>query len=414
MTGGELAGGDRDRSAGRVARRRSAGFTLIELMIALLISSLLVGMILAIFSRMSLAYRGQQQIAGVQQVLAAAGAAIDLDAKQAGFAMAQGFTSQPTEAAGKGLQSPVQVTDGGGGPDELRLFYADPTAQSVVVQDPVLSGWPAGLDIDPDPGPFPPAAPPTRFVPGDLIALVNADTATVPSPIDSTEANITQYTTCVAQISAAPGSVGSGSPVHLVLETAGPWGWGTAGDGPCAKPPTAHSTMVYRFVAHAYHIDTSTSARAGLGPLQQSQTGGLLGDAEVWNDIAYGFTDLQTALRVYQKAAAVDLDGDGDPQRDWYSGANQSTLNPAPPNDSLIQISISLVARTDRDIEGISTLTTPELVDLARPDNNPLGNRAAIALPTKPPWLTDPALQGSRIYRYVTFQVDFRNLGVGR
>jgi hypothetical protein len=30
------------------------------------------------------------------------------------------------------------------------------------------------------------------------------------------------------------------------------------------------------------------------------------------------------------------------------------------------------------------------------------------------PSVTDPALMGSKIYRYVTFQVDFRNIGVGR
>jgi prepilin-type N-terminal cleavage/methylation domain-containing protein len=71
--------------------RTQRGFTLIELMVALVVSSLLVGLILAIFSRMSLAYRGQQQIAGLQQVLAAARATIEADAKQAGFAMPQGF-----------------------------------------------------------------------------------------------------------------------------------------------------------------------------------------------------------------------------------------------------------------------------------------------------------------------------------
>ena len=41
-------------------------------MVALIVSSLLVGMILSIFLRMSLAYRGQQQVANVQSVLAGA------------------------------------------------------------------------------------------------------------------------------------------------------------------------------------------------------------------------------------------------------------------------------------------------------------------------------------------------------
>jgi hypothetical protein len=39
-----------------------------------------------------------------------------------------------------------------------------------------------------------------------------------------------------------------------------------------------------------------------------------------------------------------------------------------------------------------------------------VGNHAAVALPSA----TDTTLQGKRIYRYVTFQVDLRNLGVGQ
>ena len=54
------------------APRRRAGFTLIELMIALTISALLVGMILAIFTRMSTAYRSQQYVAELQRTLTAA------------------------------------------------------------------------------------------------------------------------------------------------------------------------------------------------------------------------------------------------------------------------------------------------------------------------------------------------------
>ncbi|HEX7840261.1 MAG TPA: hypothetical protein VF469_22440, partial [Kofleriaceae bacterium] len=76
---------------------------------------------------------------------------------------------------------------------------------------------------------------------------------------------------------------------------------------------------------------------------------------------------------------------------------------------TLMQMSISLVARTDHDVEGIATRATPNLLDPDHPNNSPLGNRGLIPLPSA----TDPALQGQRIYRYITFQVDFRNLGVG-
>src|SRR5678816_184253 len=112
-----------------------------------------------------------------------------------------------------------------------------------------------------------------------------------------------------------------------IRDSTGPWG-GTDHCPTVLIPSTSPSwppdkTMVYKFVAHAYRIDTSTPARAALGPLQQSQTGGLLGDADVWNDLAYGFTDLQAAERIYRPSPPPppnnDPDVDGDVKRDWYS-----------------------------------------------------------------------------------------------
>ena len=49
------------------------------------------------------------------------------------------------------------------------------------------------------------------------------------------------------------------------------------------------------------------------------------------------------------------------------------------------------------------------LLLVANPDNNTIGNRPSVDLTTT----TDPALQGAQIYRYITFSVDFRNMGVG-
>src|SRR5262249_17175080 len=132
-----LAGRRGHSHRGRVAMKRPRGFTLIELMVALVVSSLLVGMILAIFSRLSIAYRGQQQIAGVQQVLAAARATIELDAKQAGLALPQGFkfanTNTQTHAA-------VSVINNSNGPDQIYFYYADTTVQAAVQNAP---SWPS-------------------------------------------------------------------------------------------------------------------------------------------------------------------------------------------------------------------------------------------------------------------------------
>jgi len=191
-------------------RRRERGFTLIELMVALVVSALLVGMILAIFSRMSLAYRGQQQIAGVQQVLAAARATIELDAKQAGFAMPQGFTIART---GLGtLQSPVQIFNSSTGPDQIAFFYAeyaDPTAPAVVTS---VAGWPGSVEVDSTRG----------FADEDLVVLSTQDIPSIDNPIlrGPPSAKIATYDACVLQI--VKGGVSGGSPGTLTFSAVPP------------------------------------------------------------------------------------------------------------------------------------------------------------------------------------------------
>lgn len=397
-------------------RRRQRGFTLIELMVALVVSSLLVGLILAIFSRMSLAYRGQQQIAGVQQVLAAARATIELDAKQAGLAMPQGF-KWATKGSGV-LYSPVQITNSSTGPDQIAFFYAntDPTTQAVVIG---ALGWPGAVTVTVDST--------VEFADGDLVVMSTADVPAMDNPINPNDAKIATYDVCVLQI--GPGGVIAGSPGTLRFSTSPPWGlpdsghckqpvpW-TRGSPPPPPPPPERptsATMIYKLVAHAYRIDPDP-ARAAIGALQGALvTGGLLETADDnWTDLAYGFTDIQTALQVYEDGDSIDTPDPGpDSTREWYSGAMQDNLTqPISATSSFvppIQMSISLVARTDRDVEGIATAATPQLIDPAIPDNNMIGDHPSEALP----WASDPTLPG-RVYRYTTFQVDFRNLGVGR
>jgi hypothetical protein len=363
-------------------------------MVALIVSALLVSMILAIFSRMSLAYRGQQQIAGVQQVLAAARATMELDAKQAGLAMPEGFKLASDPASPQRTRSAIQVINNSSGPDEIRFFYADPTIQAAVTAA-ASPPWPNPLTLAVDST--------SLFNPGDVVVISTLSTAS--SSPHSGSANLATYDACVVRIA-------SMTATSFTFDSAAPWG--KSNTGHCRAVTTR--TMIYRFVARAYRIDTSTAARAELGPLQLSETGGLLGAGDSWMDLAYGFTDLQTALRVYDTAAS-DADADGDPIHNWWSGAYQTTVTatqvvPTPPsfNPVPIQMSISLVARTDREIEGIASTATPQLLDPLHPDNNERGDRASVALPSA----TDPALGGSRIYRFATFQVDLRNLGVGR
>jgi prepilin-type N-terminal cleavage/methylation domain-containing protein len=397
-------------------RSRQAGFTLIELMVALIVSSLLVGMILAIFSRMSMAYRGQQQIAGVQQVLAAARATIEADAKQVGLDMPQMYT------VGFDVNYPrfaLQIKDNvsSTGPDQVAFMYADPSAQALVQS---VGTWNVSstmqFNVDP--------ALAASFNPGDLAVFVTLNPAT------STEAGVSASDPPIAVFNPTPCAFRIRSPNGIsggtiTIDNTSPWG--LPGSNQCT-PPTPNQTMVYRFIAHAYRIDQSTPARAALGPLQQSPYGGMFTNndaANLWTDIGYGFTDLQVSLQMYDDGGIDNADPDTDPNRNWYSDSQMTTktiwntFGVGTPSSgfvgltSPIQLTISLVARTDRDVEGITTASTPALLDITNPGNlsaNMIGNRAAIALPSA----TDPALQGSRIYRYITFQVDLRNMGVGR
>ncbi len=364
--------------------RGQRGFTLIELMIALVVSSLLVGMILAIFLRMSLAYRGQQQVAGVQQLLASARAMLELDAKHAGMGMPTGVKIASSTTT---RYSPVAVTNSATAPDQIRFLYADATTQAAVTANspPAVA---ATVDLT------------TGFAVGDLVVLASPD-ITTPNPTDPAAANVVTYSSCILKIATIP------STTSITFTSVAPFG--SAANAHCPNL-IKNKTMLFKMVAHAYRIDQS---RLPDGVLQMSPTGDLFGLND-WQDLAYGFTDIQIATQFYDGDGIDTADPDTDPNRDWYSGNLQQTMT-QPVLDAVtyaapLQVSISLVARTDRDVEGVATSQTPDLTVAANTTNNMIGDRASVALPSG----SDLALQGSRIYRYMTFRVDLRNTGVGR
>jgi prepilin-type N-terminal cleavage/methylation domain-containing protein len=368
--------------------KRQRGFTLIELMVALAISSLLVGMLLSIFTRMSFAFREHQQIINIQQVLAASRNALETDARQAGLALSQGFTIASDGGALR--HSPVRVVNQSSGPDEVGFYAADPQVQALVVAGPPAPSATAVV-VDDAAG----------FAVGDLVVLSTHDTASVANPLAEGDANLAQFTACVVQISAISGA-------ELAFATTGDWG--SATNDHCAAP-YAGTTMVYKFVAHYWRIDPD---RPELGALQVDATTGALTATPVFSDQAYGVSDLQVATYFFDGDATDTDDPDADPLRDWQSSDAQTTLTAprdvASPFAPPLMMTISLVARTTSNVEGITTKRSPVLVDPAHVDHNPLGDRASVTLPSA----TDPMLGGNRIYRYLTFQLDFRNLGVGR
>jgi prepilin-type N-terminal cleavage/methylation domain-containing protein len=377
----------------RVVRAAQRGFTLIELMISLLISTLLVILILSIFSRMSFAFREQQKVASVQQVLSAAHGAFDFDAKQAGMQMSNGFTVAFDYNAGAVVRrSPVRVVNNASGPDEVGFYYASPEKQALVT----VSGIPTTLTVDAH-----------TFVDDELVVLSTPDTTTLVNPVVATDAKLTTFNACVLQVD---------SSTATTITFAQTGDYGRANNDHCQNA-VANKSMIYKFVGHYWRIDRSTSLRKGLGVLQLDPTGALAGVvAANFQDQAYGVVDLQFATFFYDGDGTDTQDPDvGDGNRDWQSGENQETYtNPVATTTGVffapMMLSVSLVARTNSNVEGVYTANYPNLTVATNLANNTIGDRATFALPDA----SDPAFTGFRIYRHITFQVDLRNMGIGR
>jgi prepilin-type N-terminal cleavage/methylation domain-containing protein len=391
--------------------RRRRGFTLLEVMVSLVISAMLVGMILSVFSRMTLAYRGQQGVAELQQILAAGQNMFERDLRMAGNQMPDGFWI----SADSSLHYPVEISNDadGFGPDELRIFYADTGAQARIntvngrlISAQVLTEPVVSVEVD-DAG---------DFVAGDVVVLSRS--------LKRQAADDVRYYACVVQIETITGNV-------LALDGAG--NWGTPANEHCnfvrQGSESTESHMVYRFRARGYRIDHN---RRDLAVLQFSPSAGMFDD---WQDLAVGFTDLQVASRWDDTGVPAEAgdtnDLDTDPMREWYSDITQTAkTNPvvaeAPadeyrptgydlvPRSQLVGLRVSLVVRTHSRIDVVPSQRTPALIDPARPGNNDLGDRASVQLEGVPDTSRPLELRGEHVYRYATIGVDLRNMGVGR
>jgi prepilin-type N-terminal cleavage/methylation domain-containing protein len=171
---------------------RQQGFTLLEVMVSLAISTLLVSVILAIWGRMSIAYRGQHTVAELQQILSAGHARIELDLRQAGFQLPDGFF----QAGDERLHQPVEIIDDadGFGPDLLRVFAADGGTMARVVDFNDLDDTAAAafttMTVDTT----------ADFAAGDVVVIVKAqdglpqDVAFYPCVVQSASLTATRLT----------------------------------------------------------------------------------------------------------------------------------------------------------------------------------------------------------------------------
>jgi prepilin-type N-terminal cleavage/methylation domain-containing protein len=404
-----------------VSTRRAlgqAGFTLVELMVALVVSTVLVGLVLSIYTRMSLAYRSQQQISELQQILQAAQVMVLQDVRQAGYQIPKGFRRPGAPSI---VQPAVQIVNSATAPDEIRVFYADASAQARVTIKPAPVTSIISHTVDDA----------SLFQVGDVVLLVLPTTG--PNPRGSPQmvqgvlkyydsdgavlANVATTEACVLQIASIAGTT-------ITYSQAAPWGMALNSHCEAANANVTDGTlpMLYRFRGRAYRIDP---ARKSLSVLQMSPTGGLL--ANDWQDLGIGFTDFQVASRWFDLGAVplgpqtVDTaDIDTDPTREWYSGTYQQTLSTPytgvadpPTTVALIEVTISFAVRTSRPVEGVATGATPAFIDAARVNNGQVGDRPSVPLSGVPDASRAEENRGNHIYRYTTARIDVRNVGVG-
>jgi prepilin-type N-terminal cleavage/methylation domain-containing protein len=392
------------RTARRRAQRRGQrGLTLIELMIALLISSLLIGMVFAVYTRMSVAYRQQSIVSELQQTLVAAKAMLQKELHQAGYLLPNGYqtliSGGPVPYPPQPALSVINNADGSG-PDLIRWYYADGRAKARVEDFPALR---QSLTVDTA----------EEFAEGDIAVIVST-LEPANSPLDplgnlSSIAKIAQTTACVVQITGITGNqmdLGPNLPYNMV------------GNPHCTETQaraavTDVSTMVYRFVARGLRIDP---ARKDLSVLQLNTD---LANPNTWSDLAVGFTDLQVASRYFEGADGTDRDGDGDPLRDWYSGESQevgdasgdrptSTVAGATP----FAVSVSLAVRTWEQVNLVPSSRTPAFIG-ADANHNRFGNSESFDLEGTADALRPLEHKGRHVYRWMSTLIDLRNLGVG-
>lgn len=373
----------------RRADRGQRGLTLIELMIAMLISSLLIGMVFSIYTRMSVAYRQQSLVTELQQTLRAAQTVMLRDLRQAGYMIPDGFR---TEGAIEDIP-PLSIINNadGTGPDSIRMYYADGSRQArVLTLAPIAAFVNASVD---DSTPFEGV---TRAV------MVNPTVPLDPSNTDGI-APIATFIACVVTVTGV-------DPGLLTFDP----------NPECAALKAAHDddgatpqTMVYPFVGRSYRIDPD---RKAFSVLQQSPSGELT--ANDWTDLGIGFTDLQFASRFTLAAAGIDEDGDGDPLRDWFSSENQEIgVVGYPIGARLTHLGVSFAVRTYENVNLVTSAQTPAFIDdssSTATEHNRRGDAPSVLLEGVPDAARPEEHRGARIYRWSSNVVDLRNLGVGQ
>lgn len=379
----------------RASQRRQEGFTLIELMVAMTVSSILIYFVFSTQARMTNAFRGQTGVSEVNQNLRAARQYVLSEIRMAGYGLG-------TATGGIGVAPGIDATElrqglvvhnnmNGDGNDGITIMYADSTAEVIITDiGPVFART---------------AEPPPAFADNEPVIMA-ARTASCLIAVTNTNPN---------QIHFNPNT--GGAPYNQAPQN-------RHCDEVRAALSAGEPVTIRRAVRRSYRIDPTRIE----GYLQVSASGGLV--AGDWADLAVGFTNLQFASRYFEDGDLVDVDLDGDPERDWYSSDNQTDPDATavrPAGAQLVQVSVSVEARSPLGAQGATASSaTKAFVMLPLVAYNRLGdwgapcplqantNPCGVDLANLDDASRPERYQGQNIYRSSTTLVDLRNMGVGR
>jgi prepilin-type N-terminal cleavage/methylation domain-containing protein len=372
-------------------QHRQAGFTLIELMVAVSIASVAIYFIFTSYSRLSVAMHSQSRIAEVEQTVTSANDLMTRDLRAAGY-LTSALVGVNPGLIPAGQLGPIRVTNGGGGygSDLIILSYAD-LSSSAIIPKGSKPKKPSSETPVQYPPPWSAANPP--FYVGEILVAV--------------------------RIGGNPALLGKSCIIQVTQLNAGPKIQHNPGLGAGINSPTTKEcdniasgwsdghTVFAKYGAHAYRIRPNDPR----GILEVSPTGGLAAIINPansdWQPLAMGVVDLQVALNVLDTATGV---------KTWYSGDNMNTVLDGTlfPTHVLTDMHVTIVARTTAEVAGPGTTTLPAISDPLNLNNNSLGDRPAIALTST---LTSDPNQpyfGNNAYRWTSTMVDMRNVGVGQ
>jgi prepilin-type N-terminal cleavage/methylation domain-containing protein len=387
---------------GRIGGQR--GLTLVEIMVSMAIVGIAAALIFGVQMRMSSALSDQQKIAEVQQTLRSSAAVLSKELRQAGY-LANSVYATPWGIGGTNPVSAVVIYNKKNGvTDEIHMQAADDKCYAHVCDS-------AGK-ICPKSGPAFNASETevsdnSCFHDGDIAYAVHVISPKLGEG-------------CVLAITHDPQNNAAGQNQKIQHNPGQGTPWNQPGNTQCDDLKSVWNdgyTVFTRIRLRAYRIKPNDAR----GVLQVSPSGGNV--ANDWQDMALGIVNMQFAVRVWH-CAANDYDKDGDAHRDWFSGDNMtdviSTLSAlessaSNPTPQLQMVSLTLVAKTTKPVNGTLVSEVPTLIDTNFDTSdtvhqyNRLSDMGAVSVPSTD---TTSMYYGDVVYRTFTTTIDLRNVGV--